>query len=110
MRLVGWQGLRTLSPQTPFHSKESAASMHDAFGQFVEVIATQDNSGIKVAMVHHHINWPEKYLVHMSNAHILHACVHSIGVAVFQCVCYRHGVKQSISVHPWAHLHKTRTC
>ena len=84
--------------------------MQDAFGQFVEAIATEDDSGIKVAMVHHHNKWPERYFVHMFNADMIHACVHSIGVAVFQCVCYRHGVKQSISVRPWAHLSKTRTC
>ena len=84
--------------------------MQDAFGQFVEVIATKENLGTKVAMAHNHNNWPERYLVHMFSAHMIHACVHSIGGVVFQCVCYRHGVRQSIGVHPWTHLQKTRTC
>ena len=73
--------------------------MQDDFGQFAEVIATNDNFGTKVAMVHQH-NWPENYLVHMVKAHMIHACVHSNGGAVFQCVRYRHGVRQSIGVHP----------
>ncbi len=59
--------------------------MQDAFGQFAEVIATKHNLGTKVAMVHHHNHWPEKCLVHMFNAGMIHACVHSID-CVAMCV------------------------
>lgn len=82
------------APCTPGHpsSTESAASMQDASGQFLEVIATKDNLGTKVAIVPHHNNWPGRYLVYMFNTHMILACVHSMGGGILQGVCCRHGV------------------